>query len=289
MGNTLYVPTSSLPPPFFKSGHCSQQGKRNTMEDTFVAIDDMNTAFSLPQDVCRSFFAVYDGHGGRVAADHLATILHREVVSDPAFAQGNFEQALTNAFHKTDTKLLQHAHSNKWTDGATAVCTLIIGSTLYLACIGDAEAVLQEQTLERLESRCISFKHKPSDPSEKSRIESAGGKIYLGRVLGSLAVTRAFGDIDFKHPYNRAAADFVSAEPFTAHTTLTRDNQFMIVACDGLWDKLDYSTAVQICNKAKNSGKSPAEAAQILVKEALDKGTMDNVTCLVVYFDWGSS
>jgi serine/threonine protein phosphatase PrpC len=53
--------------------------------------------------------------------------------------------------------------------------------------------------------------------------------------MGSLAVSRAIGDKDFKFPYNKSEADFVSAIPYVNRIELTSQNEFMIVACDGLW------------------------------------------------------
>ena len=39
----------------------------------------------------------------------------------------------------------------------------------------------------------MSEKHKPSDTSERQRIEAAGGGVFFNRVCGTLAVSRAFG------------------------------------------------------------------------------------------------
>jgi integrin-linked kinase-associated serine/threonine phosphatase 2C len=133
---------------------------------------------------------------------------------------------------------------------------------------------------------CVSQKHKPNSPEERTRVEKAGGHIIFGRILGSLAVSRSFGDTEFKYPQNKGSADFVSCDPYTATITLTPENQFMIVACDGLWDKTTYEEAVAMVDELKKSGKSPTEAAQALVKRAIDVGTLDNVTCLVIYLTW---
>jgi serine/threonine protein phosphatase PrpC len=65
---------------------------------------------------------------------------------------------------------------------------------------------------------------------------------------------------------------------------LSRDVEFMIVACDGLWDKVSYSEAVDLVAAGKNSGKPAKETVELLVKHSLDRGTMDNVTTIVVYF-----
>lgn len=53
--------------------------------------------------------------------------------------------------------------------------------------------------------------------------------------MGTLAVARAFGDIEFKFPHNKGNEDFVSAEPYIFKLPITKEHDFLIVACDGLW------------------------------------------------------
>ena len=62
---------------------------------------------------------------------------------------------------------------------------------------------------------CLSKKHKPMDPSEQQRIKSCGGRIFMGRVMGSLAVSRAFGDREFKCISGSITDFLVSNDPFT--------------------------------------------------------------------------
>lgn len=129
----------------------------------------------------------------------------------------------------------------------------------------------------------LSKKHKPTDQSERDRIKKAGGHVVFGRVMGSLAVSRALGDRDFKHPYNKADGDFVSADPFITKIPIQPEDDFLIVSCDGLWDKLSYESAVDLVAQCRNQGKGPEESAQLLVKDSLDRGTSDNVTAIIVF------
>ena len=64
--------------------------------------------------------------------------------------------------------------------------------------------------------------HKPTDPDELKRILDLGGSVFVGRVFGMLAVSRAFGDKDFKTP-----ADFVSAEPAVDSIQLTPEHEYV--------------------------------------------------------------
>jgi len=267
------------------SGFESVQGRRWTMEDTHVLLDDLNAAFGFPHDTPRAYYAVFDGHGGKDAADLAADLLLKDVVAFPSFLSGNIADALTQGFSKTDKQILEAGAKHKWTNGTTAVVVFVIGNTLYLGNAGDSEAVLaQTGEHDGVVAQLLSEKHKPSD--ERERIEAAGGHVIFGRVLGNLSVSRSLGDSDFKMPMNRAVGDWVSAVPFTRHTPLTANNPFLIIACDGLWDKMTYQEAVDFIYHQKKEGKSPTEAAQLITQEALNKGSLDNITTVIVYFTW---
>ncbi len=140
--------------------------------------------------------------------------LHQSIVKDPAFLQSDFESALKSGFSITDKQVLDAAVNRNFTSGSTVVVILLVGNCLYVANVGDSEAVLAKRTSDSsYEAILLSQKQKPSDPGEKDRIKKAGGHVVFGRVMGSLAVSRAIGDRDFKFPFNKSEADFVSSEP----------------------------------------------------------------------------
>lgn len=114
--------------------------------------------------------------------------------------------------------------------GATAVVVLILGNKLVCANVGDARAVLCRNG----KAIDLSVDHKASRADEQERIKKQGGYIVFGRVLGRLAVTRAFGDFDCKNievptmeegqPERKEIRNFVLIEPevnFTTNQTLT--------------------------------------------------------------------
>ena len=84
------------------------------------------------------------------------------------------------------------------------------------------------------------------DQAERQRIQEAGGTVLIQRVNGSLAVSRALGDFEYKNNSNRAPnQQLVSPEPeVTCHTRLLSANNaaqdeqvaFIVLACDGIWD-----------------------------------------------------
>ena len=56
--------------------------------------------------------------------------------------------------------------------------------------------------------------HKPSNPPELERIQNAGGSVMIQRVNGSLAVSRALGDFEYKNVDGKGPTEqLVSPEP----------------------------------------------------------------------------
>ncbi|SCV72344.1 BQ2448_3881 [Microbotryum intermedium] len=138
--------------------------------------------------------------------------------------------------------------------------------TLYTANVGDARAVLSRKG----KAVRLTYDHKGSDAKEAKRITDAGGFVMNNRVNGVLAVTRSLGDSSMK--------EFVVGSPYTTETTLGPDDDFLIVACDGLWDVCQDQEAVDIIRGLLD----PQEASKALLEYALQNFSSDNLSVLVV-------
>lgn len=91
----------------------------------------------------------------------------------------------------------------------------------------------------------MSFDHKPEDEPEYNRIIEAGGRVSTdGRVNGGLNLSRAIGDHGYKTNKDLpAAAQMISALPDIKTLTLTEEDEFMVLACDGIWN---FMTNVEV-------------------------------------------
>jgi protein phosphatase PTC1 len=118
----------------------------------------------------------------------------------------------------------------------------------------------------------LTYDHKGSDKQEAKRITDAGGFVMSGRVNGVLAVTRSLGDSSMK--------EYVVGSPYTTETELGSEDEFLILACDGLWDITGDQGAIDLIRHIPDA----QAAAETLVKHALERQTNDNVTVLVVRF-----
>ena len=71
-------------------------------------------------------------------------------------------------------------------------------------------------------------------PGEKARICAAGGFVDFGRVNGNLALSRAIGDFEFKKSAELSPEQqIVTAYPDVIAHTITDDDEFLVIACDG--------------------------------------------------------
>ena len=98
-------------------------------------------------------------------------------------------------------------------------------------------------------------------------------------------VSRSLGDPDYKKPISDA--DYISAEPHVGTYELSHlDDDFLILACDGVWDVLTYQHATELVGTSRDDGCSPEECARTLVQTALNKGSKDNITAVIIFFNW---
>lgn len=212
-------------------GVASMQGWRVEMEDAHCAVTGLGEEL---QDW--SFFAVFDGHAGARVSAHCADHLLECIVQTEEFRHDDVTKGIRSGFLHLDNRMreLPELASGEDKSGSTAVCALISPRQVYVANCGDSRAVLCRSGQPVFATR----DHKPVLPSEKERIIRAGGSVMIQRVNGSLAVSRALGDFEYKNVEGRGPCEqLVSPEPEVS--VMDRDeerDEFLVLACDGVWD-----------------------------------------------------
>ena len=117
--------------------------------------------------------------------------------------------------------------------GCTATVILVTKTEIICANAGDSRTVLSKNGI----AVPLSEDHKPDDVNEMRRIQNAGGFVEEGRVNGMLALSRALGDFEYKNNSMVKTKDqAVSPFPDVKTVTITSDSQFVLLACDGIWD-----------------------------------------------------
>ena len=292
--------------PKLKANAVGVQGLRPTMEDEHTIKQNilLHLGAQYPEQQV-SYFAVYDGHGGSGCSAFMKKNLFHSVLrqlearpdglnaSTTETVEKHIKDAMRVAFIETDDSFLvkeakESRGSNKFekNSGTTAITLLVHRGMLYCANVGDSRCVLS-RAKGAVE---LSSDQKAFRPDEEARIKRAGGFVMNNRVMGKLAVARAFGDAEFKdraspllREHNCRAA-VVVADPEFRVQPLVSDDEFAILACDGLWDVCTSAEAVRFVHEQLGRGKSVFEASKNLTSLALGKGSTDNVSVLIVLF-----
>jgi len=275
--------------PTLLSGSKGTQGRRDSMEDTHKVIDD---AFLEPEIIDNlnkgnsnliAFYGVYDGHGGRDTAIIVQNVLHLKLLNNPDL-NNNIVEAIYRSFEETDNHVVSLCNENGWANGSTAVISLVVDNRLYTANVGDSEAILISEVDGAIVSESLTTPHKANDPDERQRVLNLGGHVFFGRVFGTLAVSRSFGDSRYKKP--KTSQNFVTWEPAITTKELNITHRALVLACDGLWDVLSHNEVAERVVMGINSGKNSQQISEELVSTALEKYTEDNVTVITVLFNW---
>lgn len=259
----------------------------------------------LKRDVFH-FYGVYDGHGGMEASKHCASRMHDnlrsawnnlhsddcgmpECSSDEENCMNDPDRSTTSediveiferAFKLTDDEF-KETTENAEVVGSTAVTALIGARYIITGYCGDSRAVL----CRNKRAFPLTVDHKPERDDETERVQKAGGQVLFfngPRVMGLLAMSRAIGDQSLR-PY-------VIPTPDVCVLHRSVDDELLILATDGLWDVLTNqeacTLALKCLNRAKEKGARPEEAtrltATVLTRAAMDRGSRDNITVVVV-------
>lgn len=264
------------------------------MEDAHVALDDISPmtsgrTFCQPQ----GFYGVFDGHGGCEAADYLKNVLLGRVMSDKDFPT-KAGRAMTNAFLQADREL-----ENQWISqgreadaGTTALAALVLGRMLFVANAGDCRAVMSS----RGRAVDITRDHRTALPAERARVLEAGGTISDDYLNDKLAVTRALGDWHMEDLKRRSEANGATtttgpliAEPDVFESVLAEGDEFMVMACDGLWDAFQGRSqdVIDFARRHLSFHNDPLQCSKDLVQHALREDGSDNITVVVICFKQG--
>ncbi|XP_050216218.1 probable protein phosphatase 2C 2 [Mercurialis annua] len=238
----------------------SKKGRREVMEDGYGVMLD------ILGDPKQAFFAVIDGHGGRAAADFVAENLGKNIVKGLETAGEQPEKAIRSGYMVTDKEFL----SQEVSSGACAASVVLRNGELHVANVGDCRVVMSRKGV----ADTLTIDHRVSREDERIRIENSGGFVQcrngMWRVQGSLAISRAIGDLHLK--------EWIISEPEIKTIPLTSDSQFLIMASDGLWDKVNEQEAVDIVLRGKNS----VEACKKLIEISFNRGNLDDITVMLI-------
>lgn len=235
-----------------------------------------------------SCFAVMDGHGGPEVSRYISENLSARISRLRRLSN----KEIIGMFKKLDREILaKYKHG-----GSTLVLALIRPSRLttnsffggYEAIIcstGDSRAVVfHKSEKDEPEWRKLTYDHKPSAPSEKARIEAAGGKVSGNRIDGILGVARAFGDWQFKQnkklPSSRQK---VICDPDIVRLTLTASDALFLCS-DGIFEACEFRGVLDAISGLLFESDDIKRTLHTVLECALQSGSNDNMTAIMVKF-----
>ncbi|CAN1341844.1 Probable protein phosphatase 2C 60 [Linum perenne] len=261
-------------------GLSSMQGWRATMEDAHAAFPEL--------DASTSFFGVYDGHGGKVVAKFCAKYLHQQVLKHDAYVAGDIGTSLQKSFFRMDEMM---RGQRGWRELAVLGDKInkfsgMIEGLIWSPKAGENSEKHDDWALE--EAYNLSRDHKPDLEAEKERILKAGGFIHAGRVNGSLNLARAIGDMEFKqNKFLPAEKQIVTANPDINTVELCEDDDFLVLACDGVWDCMSSQQLVDFIHEQLQSETKLSAVCERVMDRCLAPSTAggegcDNMTMILV-------
>eukprot|EP00931_Biecheleriopsis_adriatica_P077404 TRINITY_DN50984_c0_g1_i1.p1 TRINITY_DN50984_c0_g1~~TRINITY_DN50984_c0_g1_i1.p1 ORF type:complete len:705 (-),score=163.72 TRINITY_DN50984_c0_g1_i1:53-2008(-) len=243
------------------------------------------------------FFGVFDGHGGQQCSSFVARRLTEEISAKPLPED---DAEVKSLMLRIDQEFLDRNEPSGSTGTFAFVEPLTNGDKkvrLRVGNIGDSRVLLGRADGSMVEGPGtdggLTTDHKPDNEVERERIYRTGGNVEtimgVARVNGDLAVSRAFGDAPHKQTGGPAQEDHpVSVEP--EFTSISCDpSDFMMLVCDGISEGNFPNREVVALAAEELKTREPAEAAAAVCRRALERGSMDNLSCMIVLFTGGSA
>ncbi|EAS06704.1 protein phosphatase 2c (macronuclear) [Tetrahymena thermophila SB210] len=251
------------------------------------------------------FYAVCDGHGtyGHHVSQFIKQQLPVLLQNDWQLLSNNPKAALYNAIGFANHKL-SLTDIDCMFSGTTLVSVLLQGTKLYSANVGDSRATIgrldQRGPVAKYVPRALTRDHKPNIQTEAERIIQCGGRIdtfrdqegnHLGPLrvwlktenIPGLAMSRSIGD-------NLATSVGVTWEPEIFEFDIDKDDKFMIVASDGVWEFIENEEIISMISPYYDNNDLEG-ACDHLLKESHarwtvdDDSVVDDITFILIFFE----
>ncbi|WIA11275.1 hypothetical protein OEZ85_011399 [Tetradesmus obliquus] len=264
-------------------GSHSDQNQRQHMEDR-IACRNLTQEPAFTGCKRAGFFAVFDGHAGHEAAEYLEEhLLSYVLASAPEQLLADPLAVLQASVLQAEREILAKFLPARCNAGSTLLALLLVDDKLHIANVGDSRAVMGRGS----EAQQLTRDHKPACSLEQRRITEADPQADIstdGYMYGELAVARAIGSAHIKRDPSKRA---LIPTPEVHSVQLQAEDDFVVLATDGLWDKVDNSEVIQVARRtlagSRRDPQGPAAAAsRALVDRALRRSSSDNISVIML-------
>ncbi|KAL4332085.1 hypothetical protein GQ457_07G044990 [Hibiscus cannabinus] len=282
----------------------TKQGSKGLNQDAAILYQDYGMEGG-------TFCGVFDGHGknGHVVSNMVRNRLPSLLLSQknalekikttsdektdikPTPNKG-WQEACISAFKVLDKEIMLQENLDCSTSGTTAVVVVRQSEDLVIANLGDSRAVLGTMTENGIKAVPLTTDLKPGLPCEAERIRNCQGRVlalkeepHIQRVWlphedsPGLAMSRAFGDFILKN-------HGIIAVPDVFHHHLTPNDQFILLATDGVWDVLNNHQVATIVMEAEHeqaAARAVVEAATASWKKKFPSSKVDDCTVVCLF------
>ena len=248
------------------------------MEDKSKSIENFNN------DKNQMIFEIFDGHGGDEMSTYLQNNLAQIYKQNLLLNKGNIILSLKNAFRDADDEMRNQLNI----EGLGSTGTLVHirwesenDLVVYSANVGDSRvSLISPEHIIRL-----SYDHRTTDEKEKKRILESGLEIIDNRINGTLMLTRIFGNYEYKNNNEDNEEDEndnkgLICEPFISkiNIDLNIENQFLILASDGIWDAINEEEIQHIIQNHYDT----QQICSITIKNCLRNEAWDNMSIFAI-------
>lgn len=311
-GDIIKIGRSSFRLLAYNWGFFTELGDRPTQEDKYCIIDDLR----LFNDIIIPYYAIYDGHGGITCSQYVQKYFHkylREYIRSKQLEKStNFIPDLCKAIQEiiiyTDINYYETETNFSVHHGSTLVFVFFIG-TLVLCCnLGDSISILWKNPDKKI---YLSRDFKPKREKEESRILHKKGFITNdGRLLGTISVSRSFGDWKFKdktkHHHLKKTSEFDEYDEYLISNRAEfriieldpNEDQYILLVSDGIFQHNTNDKIFQIINEYLASEKIESsniksipnvvdnvrlDIINSIYAETSMKGKADNMTLILLH------
>ncbi len=277
-------------------GVSKAQGKRPTMQDAHIA-------YRFKTHGKEALFAgVFDGHGpkGEESAiylrDHIPSYLETKLQEVEALNETTIPEILTEMMVTMDQTLQAEITEGK--SGTTASCCFVINDQIFVPNVGDSRAVfVKKKHFDQEDNKGFQVTEDASTTSRRffkavehmevpvGRLEGEGAygpprlnyELGLARELGHKSAS-ARPKIAF---LEKGINDNIDDNKHRAKIGF-KTGDYLVIACDGLYDVASTNEIIKAVRKMDKQEYTPEKMSSHLVSAALNAGTTDNVTVMVI-------
>ena len=281
----------------------NEQGVSKECQDTYFIMNSIN---NFPEF---NVYAVLDGHGpnGKAASNIVSNFMQKSIRESQGLKLcQNYENIIEylkrnghqfiKEIYKNSEEYLKPTGLDFNFSGTTCVMVFQVMSKLICSNCGDSRAVLMKKMIENNDHKTklidLSVDHKPNIPEENLRINIMGGEV---RQLGDICRVFVRGKNYPGIAMSRSIGDFVASSigvmPYPDFKEITLDDNSLIltICCDGIWDRIDYNTMLDLGSKYYIKNNPKAFSIDLLNKAVKLWGDIskyvDDITIVTVFFN----